>query len=156
MKLALAKLKRCVRDLDKRPLTSVDFYRLCRREKIKVIEIPLSVPGFYVVCKGKAYIYLNNRLRGIAWLLAAFHELGHHFLHAPPFATVALFYQLKPDTKQEKEAQAFAIIALIPEPLMRKLLASGEYTEDEGLSAELLKERCDLYVLLNPSDEVRS
>lgn len=156
MKLALAKLKRLIPELDKRPLTARDFFRICRRERIKVFEIPLSVPGFYVVCKGKAYIYLNCRLRGVAWLLAAFHELGHHFLHAPPFATVALFYQLKPDTRQEKEAQAFAITAVIPEPLMKELLASGEYVEDEGLSAELLKDRCDLYALLNPPDEVES
>jgi Zn-dependent peptidase ImmA (M78 family) len=84
-------------------------------------------------------------LRGVAWLLAAFHELGHHFLHAPPDSTVAYFYKLKSNTKEENEAEAFALIALIPESLMLKLIASEEYAEDHGFPAELLKERCELY-----------
>jgi Zn-dependent peptidase ImmA (M78 family) len=146
MKFALAKLQRCVRDLNKRPLTADDFYRICRREQVKVHEIPLLVPGFYMVVRGKPHLYINSSLRGIAWLLAAFHELGHHLLHAPPNSTVAYFYKLKPNTKEENEAEAFALIALIPESLMFQLIASEEYAEDYGFSAELLKERCNLYL----------
>jgi Zn-dependent peptidase ImmA (M78 family) len=145
MNLSLTKLFRCVPELNKRPLTDADLYRICRREKVKLHNIPLRVPGFYMVIRGKPHIYVNGSLRGVAWLLAAFHELGHHLLHAPPHSTVAYFYKLKPNTKEENEAEAFALIALIPESLLLKLIASEEYAEDYGFPSELLNERCEFY-----------
>jgi Zn-dependent peptidase ImmA (M78 family) len=146
MNLAFRKLRRVVPDLNKRSFTLTDFYRICLREKVKVHEMPLRVPGFYMTDRGKAHIYLNSSLRGVEFLLAALHELGHHFLHAPPMKTVAYFYRLPPNSKKELEAQAFALVALIPDSLLKKFLASEEYAEDWGFAEEILKERSDLFI----------
>ncbi len=146
MNLALRILQRAILDWNRRSLTLDDFYRICRRERIKVHEIPLRVPGFYMVDRGRAHLYLNSSLRGMEFLLAAFHELGHHFLHAPPHRTVSYFYRQPANTKKEIEAQAFALIALIPDSLLKKILASEEYAEDWGFAEEMMKERCDLFI----------
>ncbi|MDQ3918113.1 MAG: ImmA/IrrE family metallo-endopeptidase [Acidobacteriota bacterium] len=139
MILALATIKRLIPEWNERPLTAADFYRLCRRFKVKVHSIPLRVPGFYMYSRRYgAHIYVNSKLRGVAWLLAAFHELGHHLMHTPPDVTVAFFYQLRPNTKEDREADAFAYTALLPEPLLRRLLTENadelracvEYDED--------------------------
>ncbi len=58
-----------------RPLTEADFYRLCRKLKVKVIEIPLRVPGLFMQVGDKRYLYVNSRLQGVEWLRAALHEL---------------------------------------------------------------------------------
>lgn len=146
MNLAFRKLKGALPGLNKRPFTLADFYRICRREKIKVHEIPLRVPGFYMVNRGHAHLYLNSALRGVAFLLAALHELGHHFLHAPPTRTVAYFYRLPPNSKKELEAQAFALIALIPDWLLKKFLANEENPGDWGFDEEMMRDRCDIFV----------
>ncbi len=146
MNLAFMKITRQVRIWNKRPLNTQDFYRICRRERVRVHELPLRVAGFYMVIKGKPHIYLNNRLRGLAWLQAAFHELGHHLLHAPVpgSSTAAYFYQLTPNTKEEKQAEAFAAVALIPELLLRKN-STWELQEEYGYPSELLWLRREIY-----------
>lgn len=114
-----------------RPLAEGDFYRLCRREKVKAVELPLRVPGFYMVCGGRRFIHLDSRLRGSRWLHTAFHELAHHYLHAPASASVAKFFKLTPNSKEEFEAEVFAVVALMPEPKLRRLLC--EEIEDAHL-----------------------
>ena len=161
MILALSMIKRLIPDWNERPLTEADFWRICRRLKgdwkVKVHEINLSVPGFYMSSPhGGAHIYINKNLRGMAWLLTAFHELGHHLMHAPPDVTVAYFYQQKPHTKEDLEADAFKIICVLPEPLLRRLLtenaaeylAGGQVDEEGevtascyGFTMKLIKER---------------
>lgn len=132
---------------NQRVLTEADFYRICRREKIKTIEMPLLVPGFYMACKGKSFIVTDNRLRGVRWLHVAFHELAHHFLHTPANAASASFFQINEAPKVLFEAEAFAAIALIPEPLVRSML-SGEIEELHDYPREMLEFRLkilDLY-----------
>jgi Zn-dependent peptidase ImmA (M78 family) len=114
---------------NERQFNEEDFYRLCRRYKAKPIEMPLKVPGFYMLCKGKSYIYTDSRLRGFRRLHVAFHELGHHILHAPIASTRASFFRLKPNSKDEYEAEIFSAVALIPEPSLRRMLA--EEIDDE-------------------------
>ena len=85
------------------------FNSLCRREEIEVIEMPLHIRGFYMRVWGKRYICLSSELNGISWLNVAYHELGHHFLHAgQPFNLRRLL-----DSRQESEANAFSTGALI-------------------------------------------
>lgn len=124
---------------NKRIPTETDFYRECRRHKIKVFHLPLEVPGFYMACHGMRGIYLDFRLRGFKFLLIAFHELAHALFHAPP-GTSASFYMVTPDTKNEFEAEAFAVCALIPEPLLRRMLA-GEIEEECGFGRDVLEFR---------------
>lgn len=130
-----------------RSLTIEDFYLICRRERIKIVEMPLLVPGFYMVCKGKRFICIDSRLRGVRWLHVAFHELAHHFLHAPAATASANFFHVREEPKVKFEAEAFAIIAMIPEPLLRSMLA-GEIEDEYGFPREMLEFRLkvlDLY-----------
>jgi Zn-dependent peptidase ImmA (M78 family) len=162
MQFALAAIKQVIPDLNKRPLTAEDFYRVCRRLKVKVHELPLrGIDGFYMVFRGKGHIYLDSRLRGVRWLMTAFHELGHALLHSPPSITVAFFCNVL-DTKEDREAEAFASIALVPEPLLRRILkdkdyehlALGEIDEegearefDHGISRKMLEYRLQVLEL---------
>jgi len=137
----LAKLLQSVPGLNTRALTEADFYRICRREKIKVAEMPLLVPGFYMTCKGRRFIVIDSRLRGVRWLHVAWHELAHHFLHAPKSAAVSsLFFQIREEPKVLFEAEAFAAIALIPEPMLRGMLA-GEIEEAHGYTRDMIELR---------------
>lgn len=145
MKLLLASLRRHFPDVNRRPVTVEDFEAFCRRRRITVHSIPLRVPGFFMVTRGQPHLYVNSALRGVAWLHAALHELAHYLLHTPPYETVAYFYRLKPHTREEVEADAFAILALIPQSLLKRLAESEEYAEDHGLPSELLKERAELF-----------
>ena len=47
---------------NKRPLTEVDFYRLCRKHKVSVEEMPLRVSGFYYCAMGRHFIAIDSRL----------------------------------------------------------------------------------------------
>lgn len=126
---------------NQRPLTEADCYRICRREKIKIIEYPLeSSPGFYMVCKGRPMITIDSRLRGLRRQYVLWHELAHHFLHVPHHATAAHWFRLRPGTKAELEAEAFAVVAMIPEPLLRKML-TWEIEEEFGYTREMLNFR---------------
>ena len=134
MKLFLANLKTPAW-WNKRVPTDLDFYRLCRQRRVKIVEMPLRVPGFYMVCKGRRFIALDSKMRGVRWLETAFHEIAHDLLHAPPGVTISLFCGFKGDSKTEFEARAFAACAVMPEPLLRTLLTSppedfGDYTRE--------------------------
>lgn len=125
---------------NQRPLTEDDFHRLCRRERIKVVELPLRTPGFYLAYKGKSWIAVDARLRGVRRLHVLFHELAHHFLHAPATAVAVNYFQVREPPKVRFEAEAFAHIALIPEPLLRRMLAS-EIEDEYGYPREMLEFR---------------
>jgi Zn-dependent peptidase ImmA (M78 family) len=127
-----------------RPLTEDDFYRLCRKFKVRVIEIPLRVPGLFMQVGGKRYLYVSSRLRGVEWLRAALHELGHAILHTPPSGTIAYFFRLPPNSKREHEAEAFVAIALIPLCVVLSKLP-WEIQEDYGYSTELIELRKWIY-----------
>lgn len=47
---------------NERELTETDFYRLCRRFKIKVVEMPLRTGGFYYRVMGRDFIAVDSRL----------------------------------------------------------------------------------------------
>jgi Zn-dependent peptidase ImmA (M78 family) len=125
----------------RRVLTEEDFYRLCRREKIKVAEVPLRVLGFYMLCKGKAFIVVDSRLQGVRRLYVSFHELAHYFLHVPAHATAAHFFRLRPDTKQEHEAEVFASVALLPEQRLARLLDTPENEWETGFTTNMVEFR---------------
>lgn len=133
---------------NERALTEPDFYRICRRERIAVEELPLSVRGFYGTTGGRRFIAIDNRLRGVRWLFTAYHELAHHFLHAPRATATVNFFHLHEDRKVKFEADAFAAVALLPEPLLRRLLSEGADLSEEGLTKEIVELRLkvlDLY-----------
>jgi len=128
---------------NRRPLGESDFYRLCRRFRITVVEMPLSTNGFYYCVKGRHFIAISSKLPPIEKLLVMFHEFGHFLMHSPDTNTTASFHGLGIRTRKENEADAFALCALIP----KTWLETREVSEliDEGLSIEILEQRFSLY-----------
>jgi Zn-dependent peptidase ImmA (M78 family) len=148
MKLLLAKIRQKVPDWNKRALTEQDFFRLCRSERpnVRVHAIPLRVPGFLIVVRGVPHICLDAKLPAVERLRAGFHELAHHYFHTSLSAYAVRFFKLRPNTKEEHEAEVFALTALIPDSLLKKILASEEYADDWGFAEDILRERSELFV----------
>ncbi|HEY2865929.1 MAG TPA: ImmA/IrrE family metallo-endopeptidase [Pyrinomonadaceae bacterium] len=126
-----------------RPLGEVDFYTLCRRFRITVVEMPLETNGFYYCVKSKHFIAVSSRLPEIRKLLVMFHEFAHFLMHSPDTNTTASFHGLGKKTRKEQEADTFALCALIP----KIWLEGREISEliDDGFPAELLAERVRIY-----------
>jgi Zn-dependent peptidase ImmA (M78 family) len=142
MLFAFAAVKRVIPGFGERPLTAEDFYRICRRLKVKAHTIPLRVDGFYMFTpRGGAHIYINSRLRGLRWLYVAWHELAHHLLHAPKDVTVAFFCNVKPDSKEDVEAEAAASIAVLPAPKLRRIVATPREEWEHGITEEIVETR---------------
>jgi len=75
-----------------RQLDETDFYGLCRRFKITVVEMPLTTNGFYYCVKGKHFIAIDSKLDRIKKLLVMFHEFAHFLMHAPETNTIGRSY----------------------------------------------------------------
>lgn len=144
MKLILDKLKRKLPQLNIKIHGEADFYRLCRKEAMKVYEIPLrgGILGYYSNYRGKAHIILNSKINGLKRLEVAFHELGHHYLHAPVPKSV-FFDSQSLSNKQEIEAQSFALLALVPVTLLEQIEQNPILLED--YPADLIEQRIKLF-----------
>ena len=110
MNFSLEKLKKY--DFNRRILTETDFYRICAGEKIKVLELDVSA-SFYMSVSNESFIVLSKKLKGLKRTFVMFHELSHHFLHGGTDAASAFYFGLL-ESKNEFEADALALIALIP------------------------------------------
>lgn len=124
---------------NERPLTEVDFYRICKRFKITVEEMPLRVSGFYYRVLGRDFIAIDSRLTGNERLMVLFHELAHFLFHTPETGESANFHRIGRKTRQEKEADAFALCALVPTNSLATLEQSDQ------LSSEIIRERLKLF-----------
>lgn len=144
MNLLIKRLLKSIPQLNRRELTESDFYKLCRKEKIQLGELPLqkTIFGYYTNYSGKSYIIINSNLPKIRWLEVAFHELGHHYLHAPVPQSV-FFDSNRLSPKQEQEAQTLAVLALIPISVLQKLEQDPDIMFDYPL--HLIEERIKLF-----------
>ncbi len=124
-------------------LTQDDFYAFCRANKITVQEMPLRVSGFYYCLLGRHYIAVNSGLSSNKKLFVMFHEFAHYLMHAPDDGATANFHGIGKKTKKEKEADAFAICALIPRTHIANRTMQ-ELVDDDGFSPELVKARIEL------------
>lgn len=111
--------------LNVRELGERDFYNLCEREGITVLEFPHAVP-FYLKAEDGTVIVLREGDRGLRRLFAAFHELAHHFLHVGDADVVRAFDGPR-DSREEREADAFAALAIVP----RTKLWTGEWLHEQ-------------------------
>lgn len=143
MRSYLDKIKDLRIGWNKRPLGEDDLYRLCRRFKITVVEMPLRTNGFYYCMKRRHFIAVDSRLPRIQKLLVMFHEFAHFLMHSPDTNTTASFHGLGQKTRKEREADTFALCALIP----KTWIEEREICEliDDGFSIELLHERAQIY-----------
>src|SRR4051812_3111725 len=103
---------------NERQLTIDDFDYLCRRFRISVVEMPISVRGFYYRVQGRDYIAVDRRLGDLEKLSVMFHELGHFLFHAPATGATASFHHVAGPTREECEADVFALCALLPKTIL--------------------------------------
>ncbi len=125
---------------NERELTEYDFFRLCRRFRIKVVEMPLSTGGFYYRVMGRDFIAVDSRLSQTKKLLVLFHELGHFLFHTPESGATANFHGVGRRTRQECEADAFALCALLPSKVIEAKTAQ-DLIDVEGFTPEIVAER---------------
>ncbi|MBK6750525.1 MAG: ImmA/IrrE family metallo-endopeptidase [Pyrinomonadaceae bacterium] len=128
---------------NKRPLTEDDFYQLCKRFRIGVTEMPLTVGGFYHRVSGRDFIAVDSRLSGAERVLVLFHELGHFLLHTPDSGATASFHGVQRSSRKEIEADAFALCAVIPKTLLES--RSTDELIAEGIDRDTLRERVEIY-----------
>ncbi len=129
---------------NRKPLTEEIFYKLCRRSKITVQEMPLRVGGFYYSMLGRHYIAINSSLPSPKKLFVMFHEYAHFLLHAPDTGVTANFHGVGRKTRKELEADAFTLCALVPRTMI-ETRSVRELVEDDGLPSDLVAERLELY-----------
>ncbi|MCA1589153.1 MAG: ImmA/IrrE family metallo-endopeptidase [Acidobacteria bacterium] len=140
----LDKISRLRCGWNKRPLTEADFYRLCARKKITVVEMPLATNGFYYCVKNKHFIAISTRLASPTRLLVMFHEFAHYLMHAPDTGVTANFHGVGFKTRKELEADAFALCALMPRIWIEKRRLQ-DHAEHENIPPNLVAERLKLF-----------
>ena len=144
MQFFLDKISTLKTGWNERALTEADFYRLCKRLKISVTEMPLRTGGFYYRVMGKDYIAIDSKLSGAKKLLVQFHELAHFLFHTPESGATANFHGVGRKTRQEREADAFALCAVIPKSSLANLNAA-DILNDTGITPEMLAERFEIF-----------
>ncbi len=144
MKFSLEAITRLRIGWNERPLNEADFYKLCRRFKITVEEIPLRVHGFYYCVMGRHFIAIDSKLPPAKKLFVMFHEFAHFLMHAPNTNETASYHGVGRQTRKEIEADMFALVALIPKRWIETRLPE-ELIADEGITAEMLRQRLALF-----------
>ncbi|MFT3746487.1 MAG: ImmA/IrrE family metallo-endopeptidase [Pyrinomonadaceae bacterium] len=99
---------------NERPLSEADFYKLCKRFKVAVQEMPLAVGGFYYRVMDRDFIAVDSKLPPVKKLAVLYHELGHFLFHMPASGATANFHGVGRRTRQEIEADTFALCAHSP------------------------------------------
>lgn len=129
---------------NRKPLTEGDFFALCSRKKITVVEMPLETNGFYYCVKGQHFIAVDSRLSPCKKLLVMFHEFAHYLMHAPDSGVTANFHGIGHKTRKESEADAFALCALMP---VTWILEGSIYriAEEEGIPVSMVEDRLEVH-----------
>lgn len=148
MQQLVEKIRKLRFSWNKKPLAEDDFFRLCRRFRIGVDELPLQTNGFYYCLKGKHFIAIDSRLTGHKRLFVMFHELAHFLMHAPDAGVTANFHGIGKKTRKEIEADAFALCALIPLAWIASR-TPHEISEEEGIPLEMVAERVHAFERYN-------
>lgn len=143
MRFLTSKISKLRTGWNQRSLTEDDFYKLCKRFKIMVTEMPLTVSGFYYRVSGRDFIAVDSKLSGQKKLLVMFHELGHFLLHAPDCGETANFHGIQKTSRKEIEADAFALCAVIPKTMLES--CSPDELVQEGIDPDALRERVEVY-----------
>lgn len=137
MHFLLTTMKKRFPFLNHKPYCFEDVERVARREhiRIEICNYDRDILGYYCTRKTlkrvKKYIILNEGLDLITKTFVSLHELAHHFAHTPPTATNWHYCRRTAklsDRKNDCEADAFALIAMIPLPLLWEM---GELPAEE-------------------------
>lgn len=137
-------IKKKLPEWNKRVFVEDDFYKICKLEKVRVMESDLfKNKGEYTLDDNICFIILNKKLKFGEKLWVGFHELGHHFLHYPVPHRFSKGYWRRMD----REANFFAAIALIPTWLVQTKTLN-EIIEEYNYPKDLImirKEIWDVY-----------
>lgn len=122
MQYTLTMLKSRFRDFNERAFDFDDFELIARRERINWMEAPLpdAIRGFYSCVRrrvrSRRWIVFNDNLGETERTFTAFHELAHHFLHAPQMGAARLYCPAHRDHNHacDVEADAAALLWMIP------------------------------------------
>ncbi|HQX55443.1 MAG TPA: ImmA/IrrE family metallo-endopeptidase [Pyrinomonadaceae bacterium] len=144
MRFLAEKASAACRQWNRKALNEDDFHRICRRLRVSVTEMPLRTNGFYYSVRGRHFIAIDSRLPPLKRLFVMFHELGHFLLHLPDSGTTANFHGVGHRDRKEREADIFAVCALIPRDWIVGRTAD-ELVSDEGLPPDLVAERAELF-----------
>lgn len=147
---SLKRIREVFPNFNKTPVTEIQFWKACKRCRIKVQSIPLpSIDGYHERKRGRNYIIINERLRGEKWLHTALHEFCHYLFDAPDHGDY-IFHRTPdgcglwlPDPhepeerkrrrlQREKFADAFGLACLIPKP-EAILLSKEDQSESPNL-----------------------
>jgi Zn-dependent peptidase ImmA (M78 family) len=128
---------------NERPLDESDFHALCSRFNVQVMEMPLEVRGLYYRVMGRDRIAVSSRLTGHDKTVVLFHELGHFLFHTPESGPTANFHRIGRRTRKEREADTFALCAVIPRCRIEN--CSPAELIDEGFSPEIIAARRAIY-----------
>jgi Zn-dependent peptidase ImmA (M78 family) len=143
MRFLCDKIKKMGIGWNERPLTESDFYRLCKRFKVSVTEMPLTTGGFYYRVMGRDFIAVDSKLTPTEKLFVLFHELGHFLFHVPETGATANFHGVGRRTRKECEADVFALCAMIPRAWIESR-THEEPVDDEGFTPPMLIERLNI------------
>lgn len=144
MKFLVEKISSLRIGWNKRALNEDDFYRLCRRQKITVVEMPLQTNGFYYCVKGRHFIAIDSKLPPRKKLFVMFHEFAHYLMHVPDSGVTANFHGIGKKTRKEFEADAFGLCALIPRSWLEKR-TEEELLDHDGIDRALLLQRLKIF-----------
>lgn len=144
MRLLIDKISHLQIDWNKKPLSESDFYRLCKRHKVTVDEMPLTVGGFYYSLLGRHFIAIDSKLPPQKKLFVMFHEFAHFLLHAPEGTATANYHGIGRRTRKELEADAFALCAIIPRVWIESP-RFAEFVDEHGIAEEVVRDRLTIF-----------
>ncbi len=139
MQLLSQKLTAAFPEWNATPVDLAAAESLCETLGIIVEEMPLEVDGMYFQALGRSVIAVNSRLPAMMRLKILLHEIGHLLLHAPASGVGAAFHDVGMRTRQEFEADLFAVCAILPRTVL--LDATRDSLLEDGFPADLIDER---------------
>jgi Zn-dependent peptidase ImmA (M78 family) len=143
MRFFVEKISKLEIGWNERSLDAADLDLLCRRFGVTVQEIPLRTDGFYYRVMGRNFIAVNSRLGPVKKLTVLFHEFGHFLFHAPESGPAARFHGVGRHTRKEREADVFALCALMPTHWVTTRTIDDLLAD--GFSLEAIAERFDIF-----------
>jgi Zn-dependent peptidase ImmA (M78 family) len=135
MNLLLEAIRRVLPTANIRAHDYRDVERIAKKERITIITASYhrDILGYYTTRRTrkqtKKFMMINSAIDTEAEkTFTGFHELGHHFLHAPlnwrqPLHCIRNVKVTQ--SKYDREADAFALIAMVPQWLLFELRDAG-------------------------------
>lgn len=130
MFLTYRRLKYFLPELNEQVITPERIFEVFESLKVECAEIPLSRNGYYAVSDGANYVFLKRAMTALLLHETLAHECVHLLVHYPAAFLLS---------KHELEAEAFALVAMIPRTDLPRLNRIKHQLDDE--SYELLKRR---------------